>query len=194
MTYARTAYPKKKEQKETPKNQLRSAPTGMKCCAAFQTRACEHTRDHHPHTCLQLLPQDNQHISEAGRGRLLQENSTGDKKREKEGAIVLPLKHVSALAPRVQGQGTGQAPTPRMEKNRNIVQDTIGEVRPDVSTERADIHCNEGGEQADIGANNTRMKSIYDRVAFTGEFNYVRQGTSAQRAESGRVEKIPGRL
>ena len=51
MTYSRTHYPEKKEQqKETPKNQPHSAPAGMRCCAAFQTRSCEQNRDHHPFT------------------------------------------------------------------------------------------------------------------------------------------------
>ena len=48
LTYSRQAYPQKKEQKETA--QSKAAPAGMKCCAPFQTRSCEHARDHQPFT------------------------------------------------------------------------------------------------------------------------------------------------
>ena len=53
MTYSRTVFPDKKEAKEgkeTSRPQPRAAPAGMRCCAPYQTRSCENTRDHHPFT------------------------------------------------------------------------------------------------------------------------------------------------
>ena len=53
IQYGRAVYPEKKEQKEqkeTAKPQARQAPAGMKCCAPFQTKSCENTRDHIPFT------------------------------------------------------------------------------------------------------------------------------------------------
>ena len=50
MTYSRTVFPEKKEEKQASKNQQKSAPAGMKCCAAYQTRSCENSRDHTPFT------------------------------------------------------------------------------------------------------------------------------------------------
>ena len=53
MTYARTTFPDKKENKEGAKAQPKMAPAAMKCCAAYQKHACEHARDHLPfsHAC-----------------------------------------------------------------------------------------------------------------------------------------------
>ena len=48
--HARTVFPPKKENKETFKSALQAAPTNMKCCMAYQKRACEMDRDHHPFT------------------------------------------------------------------------------------------------------------------------------------------------
>ena len=50
MTYARTVFPAKRENKEAPRAQLMSAPVGMKCCIPFQKRACKNDRDHPPFT------------------------------------------------------------------------------------------------------------------------------------------------
>ena len=154
MTYAHTAYPEKKEQKETPKNQPRAAPTGMKCCAAFKTRACEHTRDHHPytHACGYCFKTSNiiaRHAEEDCFKKIAQET----KKREKEGAIVLPLKDIRAAALQVQGPSAGQAPTAKDATDRNIVQDPAGEVKADVSTEREDIHCNRAVQAVALSQN-----------------------------------------
>ena len=49
MTYSRAVFPEKQEQKEAPK-QLRPAPPAMKCCVAFQRRACKQSKDHPPFT------------------------------------------------------------------------------------------------------------------------------------------------
>ena len=54
MTYARIVFPARKESKESketgPRPTPPSAPTGMKCCATYQRKECENTRDHHPYT------------------------------------------------------------------------------------------------------------------------------------------------
>ena len=50
MAYSRAVFPEKKETKEGARPTPRQAPAGMKCCAPFQNRSCEQTRDHPPYT------------------------------------------------------------------------------------------------------------------------------------------------
>ena len=53
MIYSRTVFQEKhepKDRKEGAPRQLRAAPPGMKCCPAFQKKACEQTKDHPPFT------------------------------------------------------------------------------------------------------------------------------------------------
>ena len=53
MHYSRAVFPEvkeQKEQKEGARPQPKQAPSGMKCCAAFQTQQCEQSRDHIPFT------------------------------------------------------------------------------------------------------------------------------------------------
>ena len=50
MTYARAVFPEKKEQKEASKPSAKTTNAALKCCAPYQTHACEHQRDHHPFT------------------------------------------------------------------------------------------------------------------------------------------------
>ena len=50
MTYARTNFPEKRELKEAVKSGPKAAPSGMRCCIAFQSRSCDQNRDHHPFT------------------------------------------------------------------------------------------------------------------------------------------------
>ena len=55
MTYSRTNVQQKREQREAApapaqRQPLQAAPAGMKCCATYQRRECENSRDHHPFT------------------------------------------------------------------------------------------------------------------------------------------------
>ena len=57
LTYARTIFPARKDDNDTPKPSLLPAPPGTKCCLPYQRHACEQDKDHAPyvHACAYCL-------------------------------------------------------------------------------------------------------------------------------------------